>query len=143
MADDTIVKMRAAHKVLTEFSYEPVKLQRGYANRTLRFDISKNTVEIRPVDPQMKDLWIGGKGFDLWLMFQEINAETKWDSPENPICMSSGPLGGTTAFPGSGKTLVTAISPLTFAVMDCNVGGFFGPYLKFAGFDALCIVGKA
>jgi NADH:ubiquinone oxidoreductase subunit E len=27
--------------------------------------------------------------------------------------------------------------------MDCNVGGYFGPFLKFCGFDALCIRGKA
>ncbi|MCK4236123.1 MAG: NAD(P)H-dependent oxidoreductase subunit E, partial [Candidatus Krumholzibacteria bacterium] len=61
----------------------------------------------------------------------------------NPICFSPGPLGGTTSFPGSGKTLVTAISPSTHSIMDCNVGGYFGPYLKFAGFDALMIIGKA
>ncbi len=143
MTGDTIVQMRNAHEVLTEFTFEPVKLEKGYANRTLRIDITKNTVEIQPVTRQMKDLWIGGKGFDLWLMLQEINSDTKWDSPENPICMSSGPLGGTTAFPGSGKTIVTAISPQTFSIMDCNVGGYFGPYLKFAGFDAITLVGKS
>ena len=32
---------------------------------------------------------------------------------------------------------------MTQSVMDSNVGGFFGPFLKFAGFDALVIVGKA
>jgi len=143
MTDTRITKMRSAHKVLAEFDYEPTDLHRGYANRTLRVDISKNTVEVQPVSQQMKDLWIGGKGFDLWLMFGEINKNTKWDSPENPVCMSSGPLGGTTSFPGSGKTLVTSISPLTHTIIDSNVGGYFGPYLKFAGFDALTIVGKA
>lgn len=138
-----IEKMRAAHEVLAELAFTPVALERGYANRTLRIDLSTNTIEIQPVSQQMKDLWIGGKGFDLWLMFQEIDRDTKWDSPNNPICMSSGPLGGTTSFPGSGKTLVTSLSPATGSVMDCNVGGYFGPYLKFAGFDALTVVGKA
>jgi hypothetical protein len=38
---------------------------------------------------------------------------------------------------------VTAVSPLTNIIVDCNVGGYFGPFFKFAGFDALCIVGKA
>jgi NADH:ubiquinone oxidoreductase subunit E len=91
----------------------------------------------------MKELWTGGKGFDLWLMLQEINKDTKWNSPENAICFSPGPLGGTASFPGSGKTLVTAISPSTHSIMDCNVGGYFGPYLKFAGFDALTLLGKS
>ncbi|MCP4547004.1 MAG: hypothetical protein GY835_11115 [bacterium] len=143
MPDRDIAGMRAAHKVLAEYAFEPVELERGYANRTLRIDIGSNAIETRPVTQEMKDLWIGGKGFDLWLTFQEINKDTKWDSPENPICMSPGPLGGTTSFPGSGKTLVTAISPITQSMIDCNVGGYFGPFLKFAGFDALMLIGKA
>ncbi|MBN1357073.1 NAD(P)H-dependent oxidoreductase subunit E [bacterium] len=143
MADKRISEMRTRHEILTELSYPPGELDRGYANRTLHVDLDRKIIEIRPVSEQMKALWVGGKGFDLWLMFREINSGTRWDSPENPICFSSGPLGGTASFPGSGKTLVTSISPLTNSIMDSNVGGYFGPYLKFAGFDALCIVGKA
>jgi len=140
---EKIAKMLAKHKVLAEFYYDPVELDKGYANRTLRVDIGAKEIEIRPVTQQMKDLWTGGKGFDLWLMFQEINKDTKWDSPENPICFSSGPLGGVISFPGSGKMLVTSVSPLTHSIIDCNVGGYFGPYLKFAGFDALMLTGKS
>lgn len=143
MSGELSAKMKEAHEVLYEFSFEVVPLDRGYSNRTLRIDLDKNEVSVHPVSEQMKKLWTGGKGFDLWLMFQEINKDSKWDSPENSICFSAGPLGGTTSFPGSGKTLVTTISPLTHSIIDCNVGGYFGPYLKFAGFDALCIVGKA
>jgi len=135
--------VRDAHVVSGELRFEPIELQRGYANRWLRIDVGTNEISLQPVTQQMKDLWTGGKGFDLWLTFKEITMNTKWDSPENPICFSPGPLAGTTSFPGSGKTLVTAVSPLTNTIIDCNVGGYFGPYFKFAGFDALCIVGKA
>jgi NADP-reducing hydrogenase subunit HndC len=143
MRVEKIEQMQKAHEIVCEFPFELKEPDKGYSDRILRIDLGKNQVTIHPVTQQMKDLWVGGKGFDLWLMLQEINKDTKWDSPENPICFSSGPLGGTTSFPGSGKTLVTAVSPLTHSVMDCNVGGFFGPYMKFAGFDALVIVGKA
>ncbi len=143
MATHEVERLREAHRIVAEFPFEVVPIEKGYAGRGLRVDLSTNEIGTFPVTQQMKDLWVGGKGFDLWLMFQEISKDTRWDSPENPICMSSGPLGGTTSFPGSGKTLVTAISPSTGSVMDCNVGGFFGPYLKFCGFDALVIVGKA
>lgn len=143
MRVEKIEQMQNAHEILCEFPFELKEPDKGYSDRTLRIDLDKNEITIHPVTQQMKDLWVGGKGFDLWLMLQEINKDTKWDSPENPICFSSGPLGGTTSFPGSGKTLVTTISPLTHSVMDCNVGGFFGPYMKFAGFDALAVVGKA
>jgi len=143
MLEEKIAQMQKAHEVLYESSFELKELNKGYSDRTLRIDIEKNEITIHPVTRQMKDLWTGGKGFDLWLMLREITRETKWDSQENPICFSSGPLGGTTSFPGSGKTIVTTISPSTHSIMDCNVGGYFGPFLKFAGFDALVIVGKA
>ena len=143
MHEESIINMKKAHEVLCEFPFKVVKLERGYSNRWLRIDLDKNEISIQPITEQMKNLWTGGKGFDLWLTFQEITRDTKWDSPENPICFSPGPLGGTTSFPGTGKTLVTTISPLTHSIMDCNVGGYFGPYLKFAGFDALMIIGKA
>ncbi len=138
-----IKKMKEEHKILKEFFFDLVPLERGYANRTLRIDLDSNEITTAGVTRQMKDLWIGGKGFDLWLTLPEIDRSTKWDSNNNPICFSSGPLGGTTSFPGSGKTLITTISPLTNLIIDSNVGGYFGPYLKFAGFDAMTIVGKA
>ncbi|MFH1437442.1 MAG: aldehyde ferredoxin oxidoreductase N-terminal domain-containing protein [Pseudomonadota bacterium] len=143
MESELISRLRGAHEVLGQLDFKQAGLVQGYSGRSLHVDLDSSTIEIRPVTGRMKDLWVGGKGFDLWLMLQEINPDTKWDSPENPICFSSGPLGGTTSFPGSGKTLVTTISPTTRSIMDCNVGGYFGPYMKFAGFDALTIVGKA
>ncbi|MFO7978269.1 MAG: aldehyde ferredoxin oxidoreductase C-terminal domain-containing protein, partial [Bacteroidales bacterium] len=42
-----------------------------------------------------------------------------------------------------GKSVLVSISPQTTSVMDSNVGGFFGPFLKFAGYDALELQGKA
>jgi NADH:ubiquinone oxidoreductase subunit E len=137
-----IATMRAAHEVLAEFSFEPAELERGYAGRTLRIDIEKGEFRIDPVTQQMKDLWIGGKGFDLWLMLQEVKRGTRWDNPANPLCFASGPLGGVTSVSGAGKTIVTSLSPLTDSVMDCNVGGYFGPFLKFTGFDGLVVTGK-
>ena len=143
MADNRIAKMAGARRVLAEFEFAPKELERGYADQWLRIDLDAGQMDIRPVTQQMKDLFTGGKGFDLWLTMQEIDRHTKWDSHNNPICFSSGPLGGTVSFPGSGKTLVTAVSPITGSMIDCNVGGYFGPYLKFAGFDALMLIGKA
>ncbi len=143
MASRTVAEMKAAHRVLAEFKFDAKELNRGYADRWLRIDIGALEISVHPVTQQMKDLWVGGKGLDLWLTFREIDATTTWQSERNPICFSSGPLGGTTSYPGSGKTLVTAISPMTDSMIDCNVGGYFGPYLKFAGFDALMVTGKS
>jgi len=134
---------REAHKVVNTYEYQPCTLERGYAGRYLYVDVDKGTVKEEPVTQQMKDLFIGGKGFDMWIMWHKVTADTKWDSPENVICMSGGPLCGTTTYPGAGKCLVTSISPLTGIPIDSNVGGYAGPLLKLAGFDALCLQGKA
>ena len=129
-------------KELKTVEYKKPAIEKGYANQTLAVNISDLSVTIKPVDDKMKQTFIGGKGFDLWLMWQAVKGSTRWNDPENTICIASGPMGGTPGYPGSGKSIVTAISPTTGSVMDSNVGGYFGPYLKFAGFDALEMTGK-
>ncbi len=139
----TLVEMKAAHKVLAAFDYELRPVERGYANRTLHINLSDNTIKSKPVTQQMKDVFTGGRGFCMWLLWNAVNSDTKWDDPDNEIIIAGGPIGGITAYPGSGKSTVAMISPLTHSVFDSNVGGYFGPYLKFAGWDALEIQGIA
>ena len=124
------------------FYYDRPIIDKGYANQTLFVDISVPDISVKPVDEKMKEVFIGGKGFDLWLLWHAVKSSTKWTDPDNAICISSGPMGGTPLYPGSGKSIVTTISPLTGSVIDSNVGGYFGPYLKFSGFDALEVKGK-
>lgn len=131
------------HKSLAEFRYELGQVEKGYTNRSLYINLSDNKVESKPVTDMMKEKFTGGKGFGLWYLWNAVKPETKWNDPENEIVISSGPLGGITQYPGSGKSLVVTISPLTGLVIDSNVGGYFGPLLKFAGWDALEVQGKA
>lgn len=139
----TIEEIQQAHKLLAEFAYETRPVERGYANRTLYVDLSTNTIRSKPVTQEMKDIFTGGKGFCLWLLWNAIRPTTRWDDPENEIVIAGGPIGGITAYPGSGKSTVVTVSPLTGSVIDSNAGGYFGPYLKFAGWDALEVQGIA
>jgi len=129
-------------KLQKTFPYQRPAIEKGYANQTLHLNLSDLAVTTKPVPARMKELFVGGKGFDLWLLWNAVTPATRWDDPENAVCIASGPLGGTPAYPGSGKSIAATISPLTGAVIDSNVGGYFGPYLKFSGFDALEIQGK-
>jgi aldehyde:ferredoxin oxidoreductase len=138
-----VTGMKKKHRIISTLDYEPAKLDKGYTRKFLRVDVGTGDIQINPITQEMIDIFIGGKGFDLRLMWDEVNPKTKWDSPENPICISSGPLGGTTSYSGAGKSLVTSISPTTSAPMDSNVGGHFGPFLKFCGFDAMVVTGKS
>ncbi len=134
---------KSTRRVLAEYTYEPSPVERGYTGQTLYVNLSDNTIAPKPVSDEMKEKFVGGRGFGLWLLWNGVQDDTKWDDPENEIVVSSGPCGGITQYPGSGKSLVTSISPLTNVVVDSNVGGHFGPLLKFAGWDALEIQGKA
>jgi aldehyde:ferredoxin oxidoreductase len=129
--------------VLKSYDYQLGKLDKGYNNRSLYINVGDLRIEEKEVTQFMKDKFIGGKGFDLWYLWHAVTPQTRWDSPENEIVMSAGPIGGITQYPGTGKTLLTSISTLTDIPIDCNVGGYFGPLLKFSGWDALELQGKA
>ena len=133
----------ATRRILAAFDYTPPRIERGYANQTLYVNLERNEIRPKPVTEEMKEKFIGGRGFDLWLLWHGVRDETKWDDPENEIVISSGPCGGIIQYPGAGKSIVTTISPMTGIVIDSNVGGHYGPLLKFAGWDAIEIQGKA
>ncbi|MFZ3069851.1 MAG: aldehyde ferredoxin oxidoreductase C-terminal domain-containing protein [Anaerolineaceae bacterium] len=129
--------------VLKTYNYTPARIDKGYSGKSLYINVDDLRVEERGVTEFMKDKFVGGKGFDLWYLWNAVTPKTHWDSPENEIVMSVGPLGGITQYSGTGKTLVCAISTLTDIPIDSNVGGYFGPLLKFSGWDALELQGKA
>jgi len=143
LAEFDLDSMKSKHKVVSSLKYTPQELDKGYTMKYLRVDMGTGDIQIKDITKEMLDKFTGGKGFDLRLMWDEVTGDTKWNDPENPICIASGPLGGTSSYSGAGKSLVTSLSPTTGAPIDSNVGGNFGPYLKFSGFDALVVVGKA
>jgi len=135
--------IKAAHKVLAEVPFTPSLPDRGYCNRSLYLNVGSLEVKEKPVTPEMKEVFTGGRGFGMWHLWNAVTPQTRWNDPENEIIISPGPVCGITQFPGSGKSLVVSISPQTDIPIDSNVGGYFGPLLKFSGFDCLEIQGKS
>ncbi len=131
------------HKLLKKWDYNWTPLEKGYTDKILYVNVGTPSIAEKDVPPVMKEKFIGGKGYGLRLLWDATQPATKWDDSENEIVISSGPIGGITQYSGTGKSLVVTISPQTGSVMDSNVGGFFGPFLKFSGFDALELQGKA
>jgi aldehyde:ferredoxin oxidoreductase len=143
---------------IARWEYEKRPLKRGYNNRTLALDVGAASGGAqgaaaagsatpgfleKPVSAEMKKRFVGGKGFGLRLLWDGTKPSTRWDDPENEIVIAMGPVCGNTNYPGSGKSLVVSLSPMTGIPIDSNVGGYFGPFLKFSGFDALELTGKA
>ena len=138
-----ISEMKQNRKILKELNYKQTPLDKGYTDKILYINVGDCSIKEKDVPPVMKEKFIGGKGYGLRLLWDATTPETKWNDPENEIIISSGPVGGITQYSGAGKSLIVSISPQTDSIMDSNVGGFFGPFLKFSGYDALELQGKS
>ena len=55
-----------------DFEYQPRKLERGYNNRTLYVNLSEMKIMSEPVSEKMKETFTGGRGFDLWLLWNSL-----------------------------------------------------------------------
>lgn len=138
-----IAEMKQGHETLLDWAYKWKQLDKGYTDKSLYINLSDNKILAKDVPAEMKEKFIGGRGYGLKMLWDATTPTTKWNDPENEIVISSGPIGGITQYSGTGKSICVALSPQTDSVMDSNVGGFFGPFLKFAGFDAIELQGKA
>ena len=98
-------KLKKSHKILAEYSYKKGEIQKGFANRTLYINLSTLDIKEKPVTEDMKKKFTGGRGFGLKLMWDAIKPTTRWNSEENDLIVTTGPLCGNTQYPGSGKSI--------------------------------------
>lgn len=124
-------------------NYATTNLERGYANRILEIDLTTAGMTTPELNPEVRDFFLGGRGLGLYLLHRSISADTSAYDPENPLILANGPLGGIPQFPGTAKAMAVSLSPLTGIPGVSNFGGYFGAFLKYAGFDALKVTGKA
>jgi aldehyde:ferredoxin oxidoreductase len=135
--------INSTQKVIREWAYTWKALEKGYSDKILYVNVGSGEIKEKIVPELMKEKFVGGRGYGLKLLWDATKPDTRWDDPENEINISSGPIGGITQYSGTGKSICVSISPQTDIPIDSNVGGFFGPFLKFSGFDAIEIQGKA
>jgi len=105
-------------------------------------DLSKGKIVTKDIPQELRRLYLGGRGLDMYLLYNHIKPGVNPLGPENALTIGAGLLTGIPAL-GSGRCDVAAKSPITGALGDSNIGGFFGPELRFAGFDHLVITGGA
>lgn len=114
----------------------------GYAGKLLRVDLNSGTINTELLDPKIAFNFLGGRGYGAWILYRELKRGTGPLGPANRLIFMTGPLTGT-PFPGSGRTAVVFKSPLTGTIADSSMGGFFGAWLKRAGFDGLIVQGRS
>lgn len=112
-------------------------------NRKIAYiDLTTGSIETRPIPIQIRKKYLGGRGLDAYLLYNHTKAGVDPLGPDNALLISAGILGGTLAS-ATARTHVCAKSPLTGFFGSTNMGGFFAPELRWAGFDHLVIKGKA
>ncbi len=117
-------------------------MQGGYAGKMLFVDLTKKEIKEKELTEELAKKFIGGYGIGARVLYEMMKPGADPLGPENVLGFISGPLNGTGALFG-GRYVVVCKSPVTGGWNDANSGGYFGPELKKAGFDAVFISGAA
>src|SRR5512139_1935324 len=112
----------------------------GYLGKLLHVDLSAGRLGDEPLDAAYARDYVGGSGLAARYLVDRVDGSTDPLGPDNPLVFMTGPLVGT-AMPSAGRYSVCALSPVTRIWGEANSGGFFGPELRFAGYDGVVITG--
>ena len=115
-------------------------MARGYMGKVLFVDLSKNKLGDEALDEKLCRQFIGGYGIGARILYSRQKAGVDPLGPDNTLGVLTGPFTGTQALSGTRFTVVGK-SPLTRGWGDANSGGYFGAFLKFAGYDAVFFTG--
>jgi aldehyde:ferredoxin oxidoreductase len=108
----------------------------------LRVNLGNGKVSKEPIADAVTRQFVGGRGVATKLLADSMDPRSDALDPANPLIFATGPLTGTFA-PTGGRYMVVTKSPLTGAVACSNSGGYWGPALRYAGYDYLMIEGAA
>jgi len=114
----------------------------GWTGKFLRVNLSKGKAVADAYDASVAKSFLGGRGFAVKILWDELERGTDALSPENKLVLAAGPLTGF-GLPSSGKLVVAAKSPLTGGYGDGNIGSLAAVQMRKAGYDAVVIEGKA
>ncbi len=118
---------------------EPMYL---YTGQVLHVNLTNRKIMSKPINRAWLKDYIGGWGLAVRYFYDLVDPKVDPFSPENALVIMTGPLCGTLA-PTASRTCFVSKSPHTGTIFESNVGGAFGPELKFAGYDGIIITGQA
>ena len=108
----------------------------------LKIDLSTREISSYLVPPEWERYFLGGASLAARLLYSDLGKELDPLSAEAPLLFLNGPLSGTLG-PTVGRFVVCGKSPLTGLWAESNCGGFWGPELRFAGWDGVWVTGRA
>ena len=110
--------------------------------RLLRVDLTTSAVTSDSIPPAYLRDYLGGSGLGARLLWDHLDPARDPFDPASPLLWITGPLTGS-AGPTTGRFTLCGFSPQTGRWGESNIGGFVGPELRFAGWDAVLITGRA
>ncbi len=110
--------------------------------KILKIDLSSGTISKEETPVEWVELYTGQKGLGSRILIEDVDPKTDPFSPDNKVVLTASIMGGTIVSCSS-KLAMTTKSPLSGTITDGSVGGHTGAELKYAGFDAVDIKGKA
>jgi aldehyde:ferredoxin oxidoreductase len=113
----------------------------GYGGNTLRVNLTTGQITKAPTPRELVRDYIGGRGFNAYLLYHEVPKGADPLGPDNKLFISNGPLTGLLV-PGGGKCDFTTKSPLTGGYASASVGGHFNAEMKYAGLDTIILEGQ-
>jgi len=114
----------------------------GYTGRILKVDLTKELLTIDKNDEKFYRTYMGGRNIGAYYLLKDSPPNVDPFSPDNIVVFAVSIITGVN-FPGVSKYSIVTKSPLTGGYAESEAGGYWGPELKFAGFDAIVIRGKA
>jgi aldehyde:ferredoxin oxidoreductase len=114
----------------------------GWHGKILRINLTDRKVTSEDVDPKIARDYIGGRGWAIRYLYDEVDPGVDPLSPHNKLIFATGPLTATTA-PTGNRYMVVTKSPLTGALAHSNSGGDFPTFMKRTGYDMFIFEGRA
>jgi len=112
----------------------------GYGGKVLRVNLTEGKLVEESTEKYLD--WVGGRGINEWILFNELPFEAKPLDPENIFTIGVGPLVGTLS-PFCSRVSIDTKNAFTKGVGSANCGGHFGAEMKYAGYDNLVFKGKS
>ncbi len=115
---------------------------KGYTGKILHVDLSTGSFIVEEPDERFYRKYIGGACMGAYYLLKEMDGGIDAFDARNVIVFALSSITGV-SISGNARHCVTSKSPLTGTIASSEGGGFWSPELKFAGFDAIVIKGKA
>ncbi|OGB91982.1 MAG: hypothetical protein A3H39_19210 [candidate division NC10 bacterium RIFCSPLOWO2_02_FULL_66_22] len=114
----------------------------AFNGKFLRVDLTRGTTEVEDVPELTTRMYLGGSAMAAYVLTRELKPGIDPLGPDNILVFTTCPANGS-PLSGTNRFTCAAKSPLTGGYGESEAGGWWGPELKFAGFDGIIVTGQS